>query len=485
MPVRTVLHSSDTLGLENGDVVRAFGHRSFVWDADCINETTAKRWRAQSDPLCDAALEELFRNTSPDGVDLFDRLMTFVTKESDPDATPLRFYASVCELPPPGIRATDEQAEAGRAFFLDHSIQILQALLYYSLAGGFASPRIVRTLQKISYLVPSGGNDELSSAQNDRTFRRLLETFQFVLEVMRCVVPAPEEGGIVHLQPGGIGWKSIIRVRMLHGVARARVRARMQAGEADFVPISQEDMSATLASFSTIPLWTLDKLGISYNKRDAEAYVALWRHVGFYMGVSPDILQRHFSSAGVAEKFLASLGIHVFSRDLGDEDSLIHAPTVPVLRAASDRPPFHSTFEWNCAITRYLLGTSLANHLDVPQTSWSMTIKLHIILAAQHYPVFFAQWYGKIRPGWLDKRRYTYGLGMAMTLRRQLGMRKTKFRPVGGKVEESHWEDEKVNPDYETGRVLTRYWREVITEMVAVSLGLAGLVVYMFYTLMI
>ena len=41
--VRTVLHSSDTLGLKDGDVVRAFGHRSFVWDADCVDEATAMR----------------------------------------------------------------------------------------------------------------------------------------------------------------------------------------------------------------------------------------------------------------------------------------------------------------------------------------------------------------------------------------------------------------------------------------------------------
>ncbi|KAF5370813.1 hypothetical protein D9758_001860 [Tetrapyrgos nigripes] len=480
--VRTVLHSSDTLDLQEGDVVHAFGHKSFAWDADCVDEATALRWRSQSDPLCDDALKCLFDNTSPNGVDLFDRLVACVGKEEDPNSALGRFYASVCEVPPPGIRATDVQVEMGRAFFIDHSIQILQALLYYSLAGGFASPRIVRTLQKISYLVPSGGNDDLSSAQNDRTFRRLLETFQFVLEVMRCVAPVPEERGAVYLQPGGDGWKSIVRVRLLHGVARAKVRAKM-SDTPDFVPISQEDMSATLASFSTIPLWTLDKLGISYSRQGAEAYLAVWRHVGFYMGISAEILERHFSSVAVSDKFLSSLGIHVFSRDLGDEDSLSHAPTVPVLRAASHRPPFRSSFEWNCAITRYLLGPSLANHLDVPQTTWPMKIKLRVILLAQKYPVIFAQWYGKFRNGWLEKRRYTYAGGMALTLRGQLGMRKTKFRPVE-KVEEAKWDDESVAPDYETTRILRRYWKEVLIEMVVVTLGILGLVMYMAHYLM-
>jgi hypothetical protein len=236
-----------------------------------------------------------------------------------------------------------------------------------------------------------------------------------------------------------------------------------------------------LASFSTIPLWTLTKLGISYNQQEAEAYLAVWRHIGFYMGISPEILRRHFSSVRVSDKFLASLGIHVFSRDLGDEDSLSHAPTVPVLRAASYRPPFRTSFEWNCAITRYLLGSALANHLDVPQTAWTMKIKLHTILLIQKYPVIFAHWYGKFRKGWLEKRRYTYAGGMALTLRGQLGMRKTKFRPVSGKVEEAKWEDERINPDYETTRILRRYWKEVVIEMVVATTGVLVLVGYMGY----
>ena len=110
------------------------------------------------------------------------------------------------------------------------------------------SPRIVRTLEAISYLVPSKAG-EVSSASSDRTFRRLLETFQFVLDVMRCCSPASDFRGTAHILPGGEGWKSIVRVRMLHGVAREKVRAKIKRSSDDphvnDVPISQEDMSAT------------------------------------------------------------------------------------------------------------------------------------------------------------------------------------------------------------------------------------------------
>lgn len=99
-----------------------------------------------------------------------------------------------------------------------------------------------------------------SKAADDRTFARLLETFQFVLDVMGCVVsPSPADPACniesgpskAYLLPGGEGWKAAVRVRMLHAVARRRIRQRYarddcihdQASEG--VPISQEDMAAT------------------------------------------------------------------------------------------------------------------------------------------------------------------------------------------------------------------------------------------------
>ena len=114
------------------------------------------------------------------------------------------------------------------------------------------SPRIVRTLQSVSYLVSSNGDsDSMGSQPNDRIFTRLLETFQFVLEIMDCRpdFPCSEPARISdYLLPGGEGWKAIIRVRMLHGVARARACARAAAGAPfalPLVPINQEDLSAT------------------------------------------------------------------------------------------------------------------------------------------------------------------------------------------------------------------------------------------------
>lgn len=48
------------------------------------------------------------------------------------------FLNAVSEPPPSDIQASEEDIAIAQLFFIDHSIQIMQALLYYSLAGGFA-----------------------------------------------------------------------------------------------------------------------------------------------------------------------------------------------------------------------------------------------------------------------------------------------------------------------------------------------------------
>lgn len=102
------------------------------------------------------------------------------------------------------------------------------------------SPRIVRTLHSVSYLVPHSSS--VSEASNERTFSRLLETFQFVLEVMGCT-SAPTDKD--YLLPGGEGWKAVVRVRMLHGIARRRTFEQWNATNYTDIPVNQEEMSAT------------------------------------------------------------------------------------------------------------------------------------------------------------------------------------------------------------------------------------------------
>lgn len=110
--------------------------------------------------------------------------------------------------------------------------------------------------------MPPSRNSNLSQLagitpeMNDRTYSRLLETLQFVLEVMGCTNTETgraegESEPVSYLDPGGDGWKAALRVRLLHGVARRRIMERLNFSTSSYsladdgIPINQEDLAAT------------------------------------------------------------------------------------------------------------------------------------------------------------------------------------------------------------------------------------------------
>lgn len=62
--------------------------------------------------------------------------------------------------------------------FWRYAAQIFGALLHFSLAGGFSATRVVRVLDETGYL---------TGHERDRTYRRLLETTQAVMDYMVSV----------------------------------------------------------------------------------------------------------------------------------------------------------------------------------------------------------------------------------------------------------------------------------------------------------
>lgn len=91
--------------------------------------------------------------------------------------------------------------------------------------SGFASARIMSVLHETGYL---------TSSSRDATYRRLMETTQAIVDFMGDMTPVT-----------GRGWKSAIRVRMLHSQVRIRILARQSKlktydVEKDGIPINQE-----------------------------------------------------------------------------------------------------------------------------------------------------------------------------------------------------------------------------------------------------
>jgi hypothetical protein len=92
------------------------------------------------------------------------------------------------------------------------------------------------------------------------------------------------------LLPGGIGWKTALHVRFLHAKVRFDILNRQGKNKWNTdkfgVPINQEDMAATTLAFSTNVLIGVDLIaGISISDQERVDYMALWRYIGWLLGV--------------------------------------------------------------------------------------------------------------------------------------------------------------------------------------------------------
>ena len=256
-------------------------------------------WRGQGDVLADAALPIL---TGPagdaGGTDLLARLEAAATGHSTPNPQVTQLWEQIHGAVPLQSWPSAEQVRRGQAVFYRYAPQILASLLHFSLAGGFSSPRISRVLNLASYLVPPMGSTpegeapRISEKSNNRSFKRLMETTQFVVDCM----------GAGALETGGEGWAAAVRVRLLHTTMRKRILDKSRSEwkslghsiydeRIDGIPISQEDMAGTLTAFSTAPLTGLIKHGVNPTLQECEDYTALWRVIGYYLGESQLVLQ--------------------------------------------------------------------------------------------------------------------------------------------------------------------------------------------------
>ncbi|KAF3343488.1 Fatty acid transporter protein [Verticillium dahliae VDG2] len=184
------------------------------------------------------------------------------------------------------------QIERGQHVFLRYAGPAIFALAFQSLVGGMGSRRVVETLAR------TGGFGV------NVTRRRLLETFQHVLQVTSSL-PA--------IQPHGDGFASTIRVRLLHAAVRRRILAlaaqkpEYYSVEANGIPINDLDSAGTIATFSATLLWIgLPRQGIFLSAREKADYIALWRWVAHVIGAPTDPFATPTAARATMESLLLS-----------------------------------------------------------------------------------------------------------------------------------------------------------------------------------
>jgi hypothetical protein len=111
-------------------------------------------------------------------------------------------------------------------------------------------------------------------------WRRLLNTAQFLIDVMSTGAFAPD----------GHGLRSAQKVRLVHAALRFRLARDPRWDPAWGLPINQEDLAGTLLSFSIVVLDALERLDVALPADAREAYLHAWNVVGSLLGIERELL---------------------------------------------------------------------------------------------------------------------------------------------------------------------------------------------------
>lgn len=111
---------------------------------------------------------------------------------------------------------------------------------------------------------------------------RLFETTQYILEVTRS---------IDDIKPGGAGFASSIRVRLLHAAVRQRIMKLTHQRPGYYnvdkwgIPINDLDCIATIGTFSATLFWlSLPRQGIWLREHEILDCLSMWRYIAFLQG---------------------------------------------------------------------------------------------------------------------------------------------------------------------------------------------------------
>lgn len=225
---------------------------------------------------------------------------------------------------------------------------------------GVSGELVLRNLSLMGgYLGAAAAKPLVFTGQLDRaTSRRLVETGKFWMDVTTV-------GG---LERHADGFKSAVRVRMMHAQVRAML---LQSGKWNMewgYPLNQADSMATILEFSSIFLTGLRALGFVFTRREREAVCHLWRYVGYLLGVEERILPASEDDAMRAMYLMAA------TIPPADDDTRALGQALadaPLQFAGPDRlSQTLAQIERRLRIgyTRYVLGDEAGDKLGLPRT---------------------------------------------------------------------------------------------------------------------
>lgn len=277
--------------------IRTVGNYSFVWTDEHIPKEQSDPLRFEYDELSSAVvdrIQEIHRRQN--GIDSTAKLDLYSVLEQHhgTDEVLGQFWDEVHTVP----QWVDwDQLARGQRFFYRYAVANLIGFAFQGFVGENSTSSSV-----VEVLIRTGG------FSTRVLLRRLLETFQFVLEVTHS---------IGFIKPGGDGHKTAVRVRLLHAMVRQRImKIAAVRGPSYYdasvygVPTNKLDHLHALTTFCNLHAYRqLPIMGITVPESETADYVALWRYLGHILGTPTE----HFASSHKAKILMESMSYNELS----------------------------------------------------------------------------------------------------------------------------------------------------------------------------
>ncbi|OBF81207.1 hypothetical protein A5791_06075 [Mycobacterium sp. 852002-51163_SCH5372311] len=244
-----------------------------------LREPTPEQWRRLGERLTvgDEPMDRLVEWMASAGMEqmrpLFDRALNEGIANVPEAPDPLRDFFVGVEAVPDWVDA--RKLRRGQRALRRGGADGMYVARDVSLLGGYQFSEFNKTLLRTGAL-EKGSN------------KRFAETMQWAMDVI-------SDGG---LAPLAVGYRSTLRVRLIHALVRRYVSA-MADWRADEwgLPVNQTDMAATLVGALIAPPVGAIGMGIVPTPRDLEAIAHLTRYVGWLIGVQDEWLPHSFRDA--------------------------------------------------------------------------------------------------------------------------------------------------------------------------------------------
>lgn len=337
-----------------------------------ISEEDLNRKRFECDPLADNAMAEVARVRGEKAIKghYVLRAVQDLGRLSG-DSHCARFIEFYEQEPP--WEVDWQMWELGRRVFVRNSVFAGLVLMYGSLVSSFTAAYGNKVLSATGRISPNGD-----------VRRRLFETLFFVRAVVLGSSSEIKE--------------ACMRVRLLHAAVRRHLLHRDGGWEIENFgcPINQEDLAGTLSTFSSVVVDGLEILGVSLSKTEKDAYQTLWKYVGFYLGMTSDLLCDNYE-----EEWKLCNMIRV-RQCKPDPDSVVL--TEALLQEFASKNPFYLGYNFSSSLSRHFIGDDLADELGLSRFNMLSQVIMNLL-----YWILRTSCFTQRRVSFLEHGLYKFG----------------------------------------------------------------------------